>query len=136
MANGNFKHRALELVGKKAIVYPALSKRRFYMRMLISKYILENDGVPLNPFMVFDYFLADAVDRDIVRQANNNIVAIADEVWVFGEVSNGVLAEVIQAKQAGKPVRYFAVENDRDFEEIAVTQVVLEEDVADRRNDL
>lgn len=106
------------------------------MRMLISRFVLEQGGVPLNPFMVFDYFLADTVERDVVRRANNNMVALADELWVFGEISNGVLAEIIQAKQAGKPIKYFAIRDDRDFEELTAMSVELEDEVADRRSEL
>lgn len=55
--------------------------------------------------MVFGYFLLDAVDRDSVRVGNNNLVKQCDEIWVFGAVSNGVLAEIQIANKQGKPVR-------------------------------
>ena len=55
---------------------------------------MEQWGVPLNPFMLFDYFFLDTIDRDIVREANNNVVLKSDEIRVFGPVSNWVLAEV------------------------------------------
>jgi len=101
------KHIADNLSGVKKIVYPALSKRNFYYREHISKFVLEQGGVPLNPFMIFNYFLLDTVSRDIIREANNNLVRIADELWVFGEVSDGVASEVRRAKKEGKKVRYF-----------------------------
>ena len=56
-----FKHEALELTEDKSLVYTAMSKHLFYYRMHISKYVIEQHKVPLNPFMIFDYFLLDSV---------------------------------------------------------------------------
>lgn len=113
-----FFHPAMDLQAKKPLVFTALSKKYFYMRMLIVKYVLENGYVPISPFMSFDYYLADTVERDIVRNANNNLVARADELWVFGSISNGVMAEIRQVRDTEKPVRFFAIANDRDISEI------------------
>ncbi len=67
-------------------------------------------AVPLNPFRAFGYFLGDRVDRQLVREANNNLIRLADEVWVFGlTIANGVLFEVAYAHQLGKPVQFFTV---------------------------
>ena len=100
-----FKHEALELTEDKSLVYTAMSKHLFYYRMHISKYVIEQHKVPLNPFMIFDYFLLDSVDRDLVREGNNNLVKRSDEIWVFGAVSDGVLAEIKIAKEIGKIVK-------------------------------
>ena len=51
-------------------IYPAISKHYFYFRMHISKFILNQNCVPLNPFMIFEYFMLDTIDRDIIRNAN------------------------------------------------------------------
>ncbi len=104
-----FSHQALELTKEKPLVYTAFSKHLFYYRMFISQFVLSQGGVPLNPFMIFDYFLLDTVDRDLVREANNNIVMKTDELWVFGTVSNGVLAEIQIAKKMKKPLKYFKI---------------------------
>jgi len=62
------------------LVYTALSKRLFYFRMHISKFVLDKNCVPLNPFMLFEYFMLDTVERDKTREANNNLVKKADEL--------------------------------------------------------
>lgn len=92
-----FEHAALDLKGNCDLVYTAMSKHLFYYRMHISRYVLDQGKVPLNPFMLFDYFLLDSIDRDAVRRANNSIVLRADEIWVFGPISNGVLSEILIA---------------------------------------
>jgi len=118
------------------LVYTAVSKHLFYYRMFISKFVIEAGAVPLNPFMIFDYFLLDSVDRDKVRRGNNNLVMRTDELWVFGAVSNGVLAEIQLAKIHKKPIRYFAIEKPQKIVSISLDEVELELDVAEHRAEL
>jgi len=108
------------------LIYPAFSKHLFYFRMHISKFVLENNCVPLNPFMIHEYFLLDTVDRDKIRESNNAIVEKAEELWVFGKISDGVLAEINLAKKSGKPIRYFEVIKSKDIKEISEKEVELE----------
>jgi hypothetical protein len=104
--------------------------------MFISKYVLENGGVPLNPFMIFDYFLLDCVGRDLVREGNNNLVKRCDELWVFGSVSNGVLAEIKIAKSMGKVIGYFSIEKPHKIVSVNVENVKMEDDVLNYRSQL
>lgn len=122
-----FSHPAMNLQEKKPIVFTALSKKNFYMRMLVVKYVLENGCVPINPFMSFDYYLADTVERNIIRNANNNLVALADELWIFGSISNGVMAEIRQIQNMKKPIRFFTIENDRDISETSRDDLIFED---------
>jgi len=91
------------------VVYTAHSKHTMYARDIIVQHAMEHGVVPLNPFRMFGYFLSDRVDRDLVREANNTIVRLADETWVYGGVSNGVWHEIVLARSLGKPVRYWTV---------------------------
>lgn len=132
----NFDHKALSLGVNKKLVYTAMSKHLFYYRMFISKYVLENGAVPLNPFMIFDYFLLDRVDRDLIREGNNNLVKRCDEIWVFGPVSNGVLAEIKIAKSLSKTIKYFGIEKPHKIVSVLVSNVEMEDDVKDFRDEL
>jgi len=132
--SNDFLHPALDATQDKPLIYTAMSKHLFYFRMLVSAYVLENGGVPLNPFMVFDYFLLDTVDRDLVREGNNNLVKRSDEIWVFGQVSNGVLAEIQIAHELNKPIRYFSIQNQKDIVEITKDEVELEADIAQQKH--
>jgi hypothetical protein len=122
-------HPRLRFYKTYPLVYPAYSKHNFFWQMHISKFCLENKVIPLNPFMLFRYFLGDSVPRDTVYQANNNVVRISDEVWTFGEVSDGVLAEVKIKKELGSPVRYYkiATSNPATFRRIQAKSVEFEE---------
>ncbi len=103
-------------------------KKLFYFKMHISKFVLEHGYVPLNPFMLFEYFMLDSVDRNIVKNANNAIVTKADELWVFGEISDGVLAEINLAKSENKPIKYFEVINSKDIKEIIEKEAEMEKE--------
>lgn len=101
------------------LIYSAHSKHYFFFREHISKYILDQGQVPLNPFMIFSYFMLDSVERNLIREANNTIVRKSDELWVFGPISDGVLVEIKLAESLGKPVRYFDIVNSKDIVEIS-----------------
>lgn len=94
---------------KRPIIYTAYSKHYFYAKMLVSSCVLGMDCIPLNPFANFGYFMDDLVDRELVIRGNNNLILIADEVWTFGPVADGVYAEVRLAHSLGKPVRHFSI---------------------------
>ncbi len=118
------------------LIYSAISKHCFYFRMHISKFILEQNCVPLNPFMIFEYFMLDAVDREIIRNANNNLVKKADELWVFGPISDGVLEEIKLTKQMNKPVRYFKILDSKEIKEISKSEVEFEEGLKKYKSEL
>lgn len=125
----DFQHKALLMRADKPLVYTAMSKLNFCYRQYISAFALKQGVVPLNPFMNWDYFLSDLVERDLVREGNNNLVKCADEVWVFGSVSNGVLAEIQMAWELQKPTKFFRIESARDYTSVDLEDVVFEEEV-------
>ncbi len=118
------------------LVYSAHSKHYFYFRQHISKFVLDQNCVPLNPFMIFEYFMLDTVERSTIRTANNNLVKRADELWVFGPVSDGVLAEIQLAKKEGKPIKYYDVLESKKIKEISKDEVEFEEDLEKYRDEL
>lgn len=122
-------HRALTIKPADTVVFAAMSKKYFYMRFFVTKFVLDQGVVPINSFTSFDYFLLDAVERDTVRRANNTLVARADELWVFGDISDGVRAEIMQAWQQQKTVRFFAFRGDKHIYEITIDDLVYEDGV-------
>ncbi len=111
------------------LVYTAMSKHLFYFRSQISQFVIERGKVPLNPFMIFDYFLSDTVERDKIRAANNIIVSRADEIWVFGPISNGVFAEIKLAQEINKPLKYFKLVKSRDIIEVSKDDLEFEDEI-------
>jgi hypothetical protein len=89
------------------VIFVAMSKKTFYLREHIVKFILEKGCTPTCAFMMFSYFLLDTVEKGALISANNELIRRSDEVWVFGEVSDGVRAEIKLAKNLNIPVKYF-----------------------------
>ncbi len=132
----SFSHPALSLQKKKPLVYTALSKHLFYFRMHISKFVFEQGCVPLNPFLLSDYFLLDTVDRDLIREANNTLIRACDEVWIFGDISNGVLAEIKIAHTLEKNIQYFKIIKSQYIVPTSIEDVDMEEDVKPFKEEL
>lgn len=125
-----YVHTSLNLVQKNKIIFTAHSKKTFYLRVEIAQFVLQQGETPINPFLNFDYNMAGVVDKSLIRASNNTLVGRCDELWVFGDVSDGVLTEIYMAKKRGTPVRYFVRLREAQFREIDEAEVRLE-DVSD-----
>jgi hypothetical protein len=102
------------------VVFAAMSKRTFYLREHIVKFILEKNHTPSCAFMMFSYFLLDTVARESLIEANNELIRRCDELWVFGEISDGVEQEMKLARTRDIPIRFFEFEAPKyAFKEIA-----------------
>lgn len=96
-------------VDKCPKIYTAFSKHNFYARYQISAYVLNQNLIPLNPFTNWEYFMCDMVNRDLIKRANNNLIEIANELWVFGQIADGVYFEIELAKQLGLKIKFFSL---------------------------
>lgn len=54
------------------VVFASYSKKNFFWRMYISKFVLERGYAPVDPFMNFEYFLFDGADKNEIIRASNN----------------------------------------------------------------
>jgi len=113
------------------VVFTAQSKLHFYCRDAICEFVFKQGAVPLNPFRLFDYFLGDRVDRNIIRQANNNLIRKCDELWVFGDtIADGVLFEILYAKKLKIPVKFYTLDSRADLiREASCNEMNFEEEV-------
>jgi len=125
-------HPRLRCKSNYPLVFPAYSKQNFYWQMHISKFCVDKKFIPLNPFMLFRYFLADLVPREKIYLANRAFVKLSDELWSFGEISNGVAAEIILAKQENKSIRHYKIVDKKPdyvkFQKISRNGLVFEEE--------
>jgi hypothetical protein len=122
---------SIDIYESVPLVYPAQSKLHFYCRDAVCEFVLSHGAVPLHPFRVFEYFLGDRVERDLVRRGNNTIVSRVDEIWVFGqEIADGVLLEISHAHANRKPVRYFTIATRaNEIAEIGQENLTFEEEL-------
>jgi len=131
-----FHHSALNLNEKNKIIFIAMSKHYFYFRRHAVKYVVEQGYTPISQYGIFDYFLLDTVDRGLIRNANNNLLRISDELWIFGPISDGVLAEIKLAKQMNRPIKYFKIIGSKDIKEISKDDVEFENNLEKYKNEL
>ncbi len=113
------------------VIFTAQSKLNFYCRDAICEFVFRKGAVPVNPFRLFEYFLADRVDRNLIRQANNNLIRKCDEVWVFGKIiADGVLFEILYAKKLKMPVKFYTVDSRAELiTEISIENLEFETEV-------
>lgn len=64
-------------------------------------------------FMMYSYFLLGTVEREKLLDANNELIKRSDELWVFGEVTEGVAKEIKLAKKLKMPIKYYDIEYDK-----------------------
>jgi hypothetical protein len=57
------------------------------------------------------------------------LVTRADEIWVFGKISDGVLAEIKLGKQMNKPIKYFKIVDNKEIIGIPKEEIEFEDDV-------
>jgi len=113
------------------VVFTAQSKLHFYCRDAICEFVFNQGAVPVNPFRLYEYYLGDRVARDLIRQANNNLIQKCDALWVFGEtIADGVLFEILYAKKLKTPVKYYTINSCADFiRETSVNELKFEKEV-------
>ena len=79
---------------------------------LYSRYAALRGAIPVASHLLYPQFLRDDVreEREIGMDCAMTLLALCDEIWVFGEhISRGMAAEIEYAKKAYIPVRYFAL---------------------------
>ena len=125
----------MDLTKENKIAFIAMSKKESYFKRHAVKYVLEQGYTPISQFGIFDYFLTDTIDRNKVREANNNLIRISDEMWVFGAISDGVLAEIKIFKDK-MPIRYFQIEKSKHIKEVSKEELEFEDNLEIHRNEI
>lgn len=114
---------------RKKVIFIAMNSKHFKLREWITKFVFDQGEVPINCLMVYGYYLYDMVPRDKIIDAYKTVVMKCDELWVFGDVSDGIRDAMIIAKKANLPVKYFSMIKYPDIFEIPEDQLVWEEGV-------
>jgi hypothetical protein len=119
---------------KMKVAFTAQSKAFFYCRDAVCEYTFNNGYLPVNPFRLFGYFLNDRIERDLVRNGNNEMLSRCDELWVFGPIADGVLFEIAHCKQISTPIKFFNIATRADeIHAIDMNDIVFESEVHARQ---
>ena len=93
-----------------------IEKAKGYARFVVKEY----GAIPIAPHIYFTQFLDDTLseDRAFGTMAGLMLLSDCDELWYFGDsVSQGMVREIIAAKEQGIPVRYVS---DTEIEKIKI----------------
>ena len=71
--------------------------------------VIDEGCMPIASHLLYPQMLDDnnPDEREMGLMFDLALLAVCDEVWVFGEVSAGVAREVAEAKRLKKRIRYF-----------------------------
>ena len=71
--------------------------------------VIDQGHMPIASHLLYPQMLDDnnPDEREMGLMFGLALLAVCDEVWVFGEVSAGVAREVAEAKRLKKRIRYF-----------------------------
>jgi len=78
-----------------------------------SRFVIQKKRIPVASHLIYPAVLQDtiAAERELGMMFGLALLALCDEVWVFGkEHSEGMTAEIVEAKRLNKPMRYYSEE--------------------------
>lgn len=114
--------------GKK-VIFVVMNGKDFRLRELITKFVFEQKAIPINCLMIYGYYLYDMVPRNVVIEGYKAIVPKCDELWTFGEISDGIRDSMIIAKKKNIPIKHFDISRYPEIFEIEDDQLIYEEGV-------
>lgn len=70
--------------------------------------VIDAGCMPIASHLLYPQILNDndPAERDLGLMFGLSLLAVCDEVWVFGEVSKGMAQEIEEAKRLNKKLRY------------------------------
>jgi len=117
------------MTGKK-VIFVAMNSKYFRLRELITKFVFEHGAIPINCLMLYGYYLYDMVPRLKIIEGYKVLVPKCDEVWTFGEISDGIRDGMVIARKNNIPIRHFDISRFPEVSEWSEEQLVYEEGVS------
>lgn len=75
------------------------------------RFAVESGAIPVAPHLFFPQFMKEETERELAMQMDMVLLAHCRQVWVFGSfLSEGMGAEIAQAKRKKMRIRYFTEE--------------------------
>lgn len=114
----------------RKMVYVTHSKSWFYAREAVMQFAVEQGAAPVNPFMNYGFYLNGAVEKDEITECCHQFIRTADELWVFGPISEAILTDIAVAVMEGKEVRFFSIsEHVSKIHELQTEEIIFEREV-------
>lgn len=95
---------------KKGTVYILFNGPDSSYRFRAAKFVQEQGYVPVYPAIMNDFF---GVRKKNPKGMDERVMLVkkADQLWVFGKVTAAMLELITLAKNSGKQVRGFSIDN-------------------------
>ncbi|MEG1550170.1 MAG: DUF4406 domain-containing protein [Ruthenibacterium sp.] len=73
------------------------------------RFVIKKRCMPIAGHLIYPQILNDENprEREMGLMFGLALLAVCDEVWCFGEISQGMKMEITEAKRLGKKIRYF-----------------------------
>lgn len=114
----------------RKFVYATHSRNWFYVREAVTQFAVEQGAAVVNPFMNYGFYLNGAVKKDEVDECCHQLIRSADELWVFGPISEAILTDIVVAVMEGKNIRFFSVsERSSEIHELREEDISFEREV-------
>lgn len=73
-----------------------------------ARFVIDQGRIPICPHLMFDGVIREPEERDLVLFVDRALMTRTVELWVFGSrASDGMRAEIRQAKMKGMTIRFF-----------------------------
>ena len=84
------------------------------------RFALQQNGIPFAPHLLFTQFLndSDPIERRVGLHLGVEMLKRCDELWAFGQPTEGMAQEIQEAKRLGTRIRRF----DTSCQEVAIDE--------------
>ncbi|MGN0357286.1 MAG: hypothetical protein ACI4E0_05635 [Blautia sp.] len=114
----------------RKMVYVTHSKSWYYAKEIVMQFAIEQGVAAVNPFMNYGFYMNGSVEKDEVTECCHQLIRTADELWVFGPISEAILTDIAVAVMEGKEVHFFSIsEHKSQINELRMEDIIFEREV-------
>ena len=77
-----------------------------------SRYAVDHGAIPIAPHLLLPQFIKEETERELAMFMDIAILSKCKELWVFGEPTAGMQAEIAYAQRKKMPIKYFKEEDE------------------------
>lgn len=92
----------------------AMNKATVLKLRICCRWVVKHDGIPIAPGLYFPQFMSvtTSADQELQARFRKILLDLCEELWVFGEPSDGMKAEIARAQRKQKCVRFISHPKD------------------------
>ncbi len=75
-----------------------------------SRFAVDSGYIPFAPHLLLPQYMDELTERDLAMFMDIVFLGHCSEIWVFGDISEGMASEIARAEKQKKRIRYFTDE--------------------------